>query len=85
MWIGHNSVTALECTLLGISYAEEFYQIPKDRIFGGFDWAAFEAWIEKTYNPRRLSVRSFGLARTPLTLYWAGRAAEAIQRGLQAV
>jgi tetratricopeptide (TPR) repeat protein len=30
-------------------------------------------------------IRSFGLARTPLTLYWAGRTAEAIQRGLQAV
>ena len=30
-------------------------------------------------------IRSFGLARTPLTLYWAGRTPEAIQRGLQAV
>ena len=30
-------------------------------------------------------IRSFGLARTPLTLYWAGRADEAIQHGLQAV
>jgi len=30
-------------------------------------------------------IRSFGLARTPLTLYWAGLAEEAIQRGLQGV
>lgn len=30
-------------------------------------------------------IRSFGLARTPLTLYWAGLADEAIQHGLQAV
>ncbi len=30
-------------------------------------------------------IRSFGLARTPLTLYWAGLADEAIQRGMQAV
>lgn len=30
-------------------------------------------------------IRSFGLARTPLTLYWAGLADEAIQRGRQAV
>jgi len=30
-------------------------------------------------------IRSFGLARTPLTLYWAGRADQAIQHGLQAV
>jgi tetratricopeptide (TPR) repeat protein len=30
-------------------------------------------------------IRSFGLARTPLTLYWAGLADEAIQHGSQAV
>jgi tetratricopeptide (TPR) repeat protein len=30
-------------------------------------------------------IRSFGLARTPLTLYWAGRSDEAIQHGMQAV
>jgi tetratricopeptide (TPR) repeat protein len=30
-------------------------------------------------------IRSFGLARTPLTLYWAGLADEAIRHGLQAV
>ena len=30
-------------------------------------------------------IRSFGLARTPLTLYWAGLADEAIQHGFQAV
>jgi tetratricopeptide (TPR) repeat protein len=30
-------------------------------------------------------IRSFGLARTPLTFYWAGRADEAIQHGVQAV
>ena len=30
-------------------------------------------------------IRSFGLARTPLTLYWAGRAAEATRHALQAV
>ena len=30
-------------------------------------------------------IRSFGLARTPLTLYWAGLIDEAIQHGLQAV
>jgi tetratricopeptide (TPR) repeat protein len=30
-------------------------------------------------------IRSFGLARTPLTLYWAGRTDEAIQHGFQAV
>ena len=30
-------------------------------------------------------IRSFGLARIPLTLYWAGRSAEAVQHGHQAV
>ena len=30
-------------------------------------------------------IRSFGLARAPLTLYWAGLADEAIRHGLQAV
>ena len=30
-------------------------------------------------------IRSFGLARVPLTLYWAGRTREAVKRGEQAV
>jgi tetratricopeptide (TPR) repeat protein len=34
---------------------------------------------------RAKGIRSFGLARIPLTLYWAGFADEAIQRGEQAV
>ena len=30
-------------------------------------------------------IRSFGLARAPLTLYWAGRTGEAVERGAEAV
>ena len=30
-------------------------------------------------------IRSFGLARVPLTLYWAGRSSEAVRHGAQAV
>jgi tetratricopeptide (TPR) repeat protein len=64
-------------------------------------WADAQAWsasamvsdgnvlaaieMDKAALARAGGVRSFGLARTPLTLYWAGRADEAIERGLEAV
>lgn len=64
-------------------------------------WADAQAWIASAMVSdgdvlaavqldhealaRAGGIRSFGMARTPLTLYWAGRADEAIQHGLQAV
>ena len=64
-------------------------------------WADAQAWLasamvsdgdipaaiqmDREALARAGGIRSFGLARTPLTLYWAGLADEAIHHGLQAV
>jgi tetratricopeptide (TPR) repeat protein len=72
-----------------------------DRIARDDLWADAQAWMasamvsdgdvlaavqmDREALSRAGGVRSFGLARTPLTLYWAGRTDEAVQHGLQAV
>ena len=64
-------------------------------------WADAQAWLasamvsdgdvpaaiemDRAALVRAGGIRSFGLARTPLTLYWAGRAGEAIMHGVQGV
>lgn len=64
-------------------------------------WADAQAWMasamvsdgdvlaaiqmDREAIARAGGIRSFGLARTPLTLYWAGLSGEAIQQGVQAV
>jgi tetratricopeptide (TPR) repeat protein len=64
-------------------------------------WADAQAWsasamvsdgdvlaaidMDQAALARAGGIRSFGLARTPLTLYWAGRTDEAIEYGTQAV
>ena len=64
-------------------------------------WADAQAWLasamvsdgdipaaiqmDREALARAGGIRSFGLARTPLTLYWAGLADEAVHHGLQAV
>ena len=64
-------------------------------------WAEAQAWLasamvsdgdvltavemDRTALDRAGGIRSFGQARAPLTLYWAGRAEEAVQRARQAV
>jgi hypothetical protein len=62
MWLGGKSIRGLQMTLGGIEFAEDFHQVPTERRFGGFDFAAFETWVEQTHNPERLSLRSFGLS-----------------------
>src|SRR3954451_5681089 len=62
MWIGAKSIERLKQMLGGIEFGEDWHRIPAEARFGGFDFTAFEAWVEQTYNPKRLSVRSFGLA-----------------------
>lgn len=64
MWIGTKSIERLDQMLGGIDFAEDWHRIPAKARFGGFDFTAFEVWVEHTYNPKRLSVRSFGLAAT---------------------
>lgn len=76
-------------------------QVLADRIGRDDLWADAQAWMASAMVSdgdllaairmdhealaRAGGIRSFGLARTPLTLYWAGRADEAVQHGLQAV
>ena len=72
-----------------------------DRVGRDDLWADAQAWMasamvsdgnilpaiemDREALTRAGGIRSFALARTPLTLYWAGRADEAIERGLEAV
>ena len=76
-------------------------QVLADRTGRDDLWADAQAWMasamvsdgdvltaiqmDREAIARAGGIRSFGLARTPLTLYWAGLADEAIQHGLQAV
>jgi tetratricopeptide (TPR) repeat protein len=76
-------------------------QVLADRAGRDDLWADAQAWlasamvsdgdvlaaiqIDREAIARTGGIRSFGLARTPLTLYWAGLIDEAIQHGLQAV
>jgi tetratricopeptide (TPR) repeat protein len=76
-------------------------QVLADRAGRDDLWAEAQAWLasamvsdgdvpaaiqmDRTALARGGGVRSFGLARMPLTLYWAGRSEEAIERGEQAV
>jgi tetratricopeptide (TPR) repeat protein len=76
-------------------------QVLADRAGRDDLWADAQAWIasamvsdgdvltaiemDREAIARAGGIRSFGLARTPLTLYWAGLADEAIRHGLQAV
>ncbi len=63
MWLGSHSVSALHQQLLGIRLAEDIHRInPDDRIVGS-GLEQFEQWVEENFNPRRLTVRSYGLAR----------------------
>jgi hypothetical protein len=61
-WIGTKSIERLNMMLGGIEFAEDWHRVRAEERFGGFDFTAFETWVEQTYNPKRLSVRSFGLA-----------------------
>jgi tetratricopeptide (TPR) repeat protein len=76
-------------------------QVLADRAGRDDLWADAQAWMasamvsdgdvlaaiqmDREAIARAGGIRSFGLARTPLTLYWAGLADEAIQHGMQAV
>lgn len=63
MYLGKKSVSLFSAFLSGFRYAEEIHdQHWKNMDDGGFDWAQFEQYVFKKYNPRRLSVNSPGLA-----------------------
>jgi hypothetical protein len=63
MWLGSPSLTALENLLRGIVLAEYLYGVPEEKHLGGFPFDEFERWAETSFNPERLSLNSFSLAR----------------------
>ena len=63
LYLTEKSIQALHDQLIGIQFAEDFHDIPEQDRFGGFDLEGFEKWVEQTFNPKRLSVRSSHLAR----------------------
>lgn len=64
MWLGSKSLFKLESIINGITLAEHFYSVPENKVFGGFDFTAFEAWVEQQFNPKKRSLISFHLARS---------------------
>jgi hypothetical protein len=64
MWIGRKTLTALECFWMGFVIAEEFHCDSEDARLSGFDWTNFESWADQRFNPARLSINSFEMART---------------------
>lgn len=62
MYIERKSTRYLRCFLTGFECAEHFYDIEPNSRSRGLDWVAFESWVENKYNPRRLTVQSFGMA-----------------------
>jgi hypothetical protein len=63
MWLGSPSLSALENFIRGIGLAEYLYDVPEDRRLGGFPFDEFERWAEARFNPGRLTLNSFSLAR----------------------
>ena len=63
MFLGTPSITAWELFLSGLHFAEDLYRVPQDRQLSGFDFAAFEKWADVRFNPERLSINSFHMAR----------------------
>ncbi len=43
--------------------SEIVYKIPKEKRLSGFDFQAFQEWADKRYNPDRLSINVFHMAR----------------------
>ena len=63
LWLGTTSLTALEHQLMGFKFAEELHEISQANRLSGFDWEAFESWVDEKHNRRHLSLKSFGLAK----------------------
>jgi hypothetical protein len=63
MWLGSTSLTALENLIGGIGLAEYLYDVPEDKRLVGFSFEGFERWVADRFNPERLSLNSFSLAR----------------------
>ena len=62
MWLGTTSIAGLHLLLQGFSLAEFVYDIPAEKMLAGFPFEEFEKWADSRFNPRRLSINSFGMA-----------------------
>ncbi len=62
LWLGGKPVHGPRHLLNGITFAEDFHDVPVDRRFGGFDFEAFEKWVYRRHNTQLLSVNLFWLA-----------------------
>jgi hypothetical protein len=62
MFLGHTTVYGLSVLLMGFQFAEDYHEVPASSRLGGFDIQSFEAWVERKYNPKRLSHNSRSLA-----------------------
>ena len=63
IWFGTVSLMRMQMYIDGITIAEFFHDVPEENRFRGFDFAGFEQWVEQRFNPQRLTVNSFHLAR----------------------
>ena len=63
LWLGSKSITALEHQLTGFELAEQVHRIEPQNRFSGFGFSGFEEWVEVQFNPRKLAIKSFHLAR----------------------
>jgi hypothetical protein len=62
MFLGDNTIRGLDLFLGGVRFAEHWHDLPEETRLRGFDFEEFERWVESSYNPGRLSLRSFSLA-----------------------
>jgi hypothetical protein len=63
MFLGLPSIVSLQFEIQGIRLAEDWYAIPEEERIHGFSFRDFEAWVERTYNLKRLSIQSYTLAQ----------------------
>jgi len=63
MWLGDRSPAALQLLIQGVYLAEFLYDVPEGNRLGNFPFQEFEGWVERRFNPRRLSVNSYWMAR----------------------
>jgi hypothetical protein len=62
MYLGEKGIRLLGLFLFGIDYAENYHDVPEGSRIRGFDFAAFEKWVESKYNLSRLMLNSMSLA-----------------------
>jgi hypothetical protein len=63
IWLGRASLECLQAQILGIDTAERIHRIPEAQRLAGFSLEQFEVWAAQRFNPRRLSINSFRMAR----------------------